>query len=234
MSTFSSLLVLTLAALVFFLPASYGVNLAQRVHTGQGFSISVPEKWVQLPPEVLKELVEKTSAINTQKFEFAFQQNAGPPWFSYPYIMIQVNSEGRIPERTFSRLDRVKAGMQKGFSSVEKKATGLLSNSSVGNAIYDSNAHILWSSASTRVEGIGPIKCLIAACLTEKGYVNVLGYAKADDFAAYRGLFEDIARNVEFDASLTYKPHPEDSAAYAWGNLMGRITTDYSLASFLF
>lgn len=47
--------------------------------------------------------------------------------------------------------------------------------------------------------------------LSEDGFVQVYGYAPAEDFAKYESLLHDIILNVELLAGMRYQPRVTDN-----------------------
>ena len=75
--------------------------------------------------------------------------------------------------------------MKAGASKVSDATGDLISNVDINNPIYDEKNHVLFFTAPSNVEGVGRINGLISVVLTEKGAINVYGYAVENEFKPY-------------------------------------------------
>ena len=78
-----------------------------------GFSFSVPSDWEMIPEDVLQEMSRiyaesnESDPLASAKFDVVFQRSGAEYWFSYPYVSVHVNEEGRISEKILSRQQEV-------------------------------------------------------------------------------------------------------------------------------
>jgi hypothetical protein len=106
---------------------------------------------------------------------------------------------------------RVEKGIGKGLKKVEDAMGSVVSRAEVGKTFYDSKSHILWSQIEMDIAGVGTVRGLLALILTERGAIQVVGYAPATEFDRYGPLFERIARNVSIPEEIRYRPRITDS-----------------------
>ena len=75
----------------------FGADLPQRIATKDGFTIHVPDDWIQIPKHVLDAYSETISkaAPQAQKqiFDYGFQKLPVDTWLTHPYLLIQVRRE---------------------------------------------------------------------------------------------------------------------------------------------
>ena len=69
------------------------ICVAGQFHSSSyGYTIDVPQGWVQIPQKVLQEMVR---ALQKQKgsavviYDTGFQLDSANRWFEYPYVLIQ-------------------------------------------------------------------------------------------------------------------------------------------------
>ena len=176
--------------------ALYGLGVP--FEAKDGFSIVLPDGWVEVPNEVLAgaavrpaELVPGGSAPG---FGYGYQRTGSDDRLCFPYILVSVNDAGRIPLRALSRYETL------------SDAGGPGSDVLVDKPVYDEVHHVLWSMRSIPVDGGGAVKALVAAVLIETGYIQCEGYATAGMFDAYAQQYRAIFAAVVVDEQIAYQP----------------------------
>jgi len=181
----------------------------------ENISIEVPDSWVSIPNEVLNEYSEviHQMAPNSEKqiYDYGYQLKSSENWLVHPYILVQVKNSGRVPESKLSNLERVERKLKEGASKVGGSTDGLVSEVDIQTPIYDETTHVLFSTTTQMVEGIGQVKGLISILLTEKGFINIYAYSRANEFSNYVGQFEDIVRGVKLAPHLQYQSRMTDN-----------------------
>lgn len=185
-----------------------GTELPQRFNVKEeGFTLNLPYNWIRIPEEILNEHSRKVqvTAPDAEKsaYDYGFQLSGAQDWFAYPYILIWLNSSGRIPEGKIKKLTQEKKGSQ----PIEEKISGI-PNTEVREIKYDSKEHTLWMTFLADAE---KVKGLIATKLTRKGCIQIVCYAEDRDFNKYRKLFEDIVDNMYLSKEIKYTPRITDS-----------------------
>jgi hypothetical protein len=197
----------------------------QVVDAGNDYKLTLPSDWVEIPEDVLdqyeKAILEATK-IN-QTYEYGYQSNTATNWFEYPYALVQVNRQGRVPEGQLKQYEKVESGFKEGMDKVEAVAGDLLSNAVMGETIYDQDSHILWSKMSMDISGIGRVKGLIAIKLTEYGTIQFMGYAKEDNFTRYEAIYREIIHSITVQDSEIYTPRITDNAPTIFGINLGQL-----------
>ena len=204
-----------------------GTDLSQKLETRDGFSISLPADWVQIPREVL---VQRLSSMGPGAIpDHAFQVDAGGQWLVLPYCFIQVRKVGRPPESSLTAYDEIKKGFASGMAQVKGEG-GVLSDDSVSEMTYDQEAQLLLATTQLNVPGVGMLKSLWATKPTEEGVITMHFMATADEFEGYKELFESVARSIEVDDAIAYK-----ARAASWsppsgtrGDAAGRRELEFS------
>src|SRR5205085_629999 len=71
-------------------------------------TLDAPDGWVEVPSAVLQafydELKRQTPLGQVPKYDYAFQAAAGPPWLSYPYVLVKITPGGRPSEHDLETL----------------------------------------------------------------------------------------------------------------------------------
>jgi hypothetical protein len=200
---------------------------AETFVTSDEFAVRLPLGWAEAPPEALRDLEaaigELSGGTNTQKFDHGYQLASARTWFQYPYILIQVNRGGRIPEGELTHLERIESELREGVQMAESSLDTIVSNSSQGQTLYDEKEHVLWSTLSADFQGVGRVRGLIALRLTEYGFVQVMGYATEDTFAEYSPVFREAVRDLVFAEQHQYQPSLTDHAPLLWGVNLGKV-----------
>jgi hypothetical protein len=179
-----------------------------------GFSISLPDGWVEIPQSVLraaeKELGRQAPNAKTiPKYDYGFQSGGAKTWMRYPYILIQVNNTGRIPESELKSLTKIKInddirGTVDNFKSV-------ISNLAIGQMQYDEAAHIIWMTSQSDVVRIGKVRGLSGIIPTDKGTLAIHGYSLERNFQSFAPIFRQIVKSTSVSQQPTYEPSWKDN-----------------------
>lgn len=192
--------------------AASDADLSQTITTPDGITIHLPIKWKQIPKsvieEVYKEFYDQNPRALRQTFDHGFQADS-EEWFSYPYILIQVQHTGRIPEFALKKMPNLD-DIFKEKAHETADAISAISDISMGKTVYDSTLRILWSSGKAHYESIGYVKMLAGGHLTEDGFVYVYAYSIEADFPRYEKLFEQIISRIKLEPGIRYSPRISD------------------------
>ncbi len=192
---------------------------------GDDYTIRIPGEWKEIPKEVLDQFGAMASQAAGQSvtYEYGYQLSANEDWFEYPYVLVQVNRSGRISEGQMKNYRKIDSGIEEGMKKAESAAGELLSNASLGESIYDSGTHILWSSVAMDVQEAGRVKGLMAVKLTDYGSIHFFGYALEDEFEQYKGLYSDMVHSIQVGEKDRYKPRFLDNAPTLFGINLGQV-----------
>jgi len=182
-----------------------------------GFAMSVPAGWKEIPAAVLKDYMDRMAQLAPnapkQEFQGGFQLTSARQWFTYPYVLIQMRNTGRVPEGQFTKAAGIQGATEKGLKKAESQLSSILSESELTEPRYDPQKHALFMNVSMNVAGVGKVKMTSATLLSEKGTISVYCYAPVDDFAPYTKPFETMLDSVQLSEELRYKPRPSDANA---------------------
>ncbi len=188
------------------------VELTQEFKTQDSFKMYLPDDWVEIPNEVLEQHSEKVSElvpqVGKQVYNYGYQASHVDNWMTHPYVLVQVKRTGHIPAEELKKYKQVQEVFSEHIGDVEGMVSGLLSNTQLGEILYDAENQILWMNISFDLQQIGRVSAQIAVKLTAFGVIQVTGYATEDTFSTYQPLFQKIARQINLDSSLKYKPEP--------------------------
>jgi len=181
--------------------------------TKPAVTLSLPDGWVEVPADTLQvlytEMKRQTPLVEVSKYDYAFQSNAGPPWLTYPYVLVKVRSTGRPTEQELEELPAVAA-----------------KEGAPGPMRYDPVANIVWMSSQTAVANVGDVGGISAFIPTQRGFVDVHGYALAADFPRWKPVLEQIASGAVIAPELQYHPR-------AVGGGFGRLVLFAGIAALI-
>lgn len=194
-----------------------GAELNNKFHASEGFSIRLDNDWIEIPRDVLDQIsntIAERSDVPKQHWNYGYQNiNNDGRWGTYPYILIQVHEKGRVAESQLKNYKRLETQFQEEFQKAEAMTSPLMSGITMGETFYDENLHTLLTISKAQVTGVGGITMLIALILTEKGYVQFMGYTLEAESNIYLPLFKEYIENIEFSEKLVYKPRAFGSLA---------------------
>jgi len=175
-------------------------------------TVDVPDGWVEVPPEVLQafhaELKRQAPLAQVPKYDYAFQEAAGPPWLNYPYVLVKVTPTGRPTEHDLETLPSIDLN-----AKVRERGDDwgkIMKDSSLGQMRYDKSANVVWISSKSNVATIGPVTGISGVIPTEQGFVELHGYAKESDFPQYLPTFQRIITGARVAPHLLYRPRWTD------------------------
>lgn len=181
------------------------------VVTKPAVALDVPEGWVEVPAEVLQafhaELQREAPLQQVPKYDYAFQSKAGPPWLSYPYLLVKVSPSGRPSEHDLETLPTLAPDANAPGDGLGR----LLEDTSLGKMRYDKAANVVWLSSKSNVKSVGPVTGISGMLPTEQGFVELHGYAKDADFAAQLPAFQRMITGARVAPHLAYRPHWTDA-----------------------
>jgi len=185
--------------------------------TDDGFSITLPDGWVQIPGSVLQSFAAKVDELSPdtprQVYDYGYQMDGDGRWLTYPYILVQVRPEGRIPSGELARYQELRS--QKGDID--------LSEVRFGASTYDKEHQILWSMLTAPAQDGESAKALIAVKLTELGYIRLTGCATETSFDEYEKVFREAFSSLGIDEFIAYKPQFADTMPVIGGILTGKV-----------
>jgi len=215
-------------AVILLAASAYGADLSQRVVTPSGIVVHLPAGWQQVPKDVLTAQFVETARQNPnlpeQTYEYGFQAPSDQ-WFSHPYVLVQIQRAGRVPEAALKKLPNLDEIMGNEMDKA-LEAASTIADAAMGKTVYDSGNRILWWSARMNYAGIGNIKMLAGSHLSEDGFVQVLSYAREEDSARDETLLKDIITRVELPDGMRYVPKLTDNLPLAhvvdWNNVLSK------------
>lgn len=208
----------------------FGVDLPQSIAAQDGFTMHMPADWKAIPRDVLDRYSEKIAKLapkaERQFYNYGFQRADAAKWFAYPYILVQVQRTGRIPEEQLASLQRIEKAMDDSFAKATDSLSSFTANASIGEPLYDAAHHILWTQVAIDVKEIGTVRGIIGAILTGEGFVQVACYARDANFKEYLPLFEAIVKNTEIRSELQYLAGNEEGKKDTEDGTQGAVSME--------
>ncbi len=168
------------------------------------FSISVPEKWVEIPAAALDERTNEVRAMSGGRFKdrynAGFQQDTAK-WFSPPYIMAMVIERGKLPPSEIMKFE----SMYDGITKEVKDATGI-NIQFFEKPLFDAKRNSIWMKAKMFNADYGFITSISAGFLTQKGIIFIYYFDKSSRFDESVRLFYTIADTFKLSPELVYQP----------------------------
>lgn len=186
------------------------------------FTFNLPADWEEIPQEVLEaahsEARRQLPDAQVPRYDYGFQPVDNDHWMDYPYLLIQVNHLGRIPDRQLAEMPPI--DMNALMREKSPDFAPLMSNLRFGQLQYDKDLGVVWMTSQSDIVGIGPILGLSGIIPTERGVVQLNGYARESDFANYIDSFRQMVLSVHIAPELAYRPRQGDSDGWLdWGEV---------------
>lgn len=197
------------------------------IRTASGIVFHLPDDWIEIPQQILdkstRAMHELAPDMPKQVYEYGFQQTPGDPWLRYPYILVQIQNKGRMPEAQLKQFKALNKGLQMGAKQVEEQSNALVTDMKMGEPVYDDALHAVWIYSQSTIAEVGVIDAVIGMRLTEQGFVQIMGYSRHADAETMRPVFERVIRSAELPESLQYKPRFSDNVPRPFGIDMTRV-----------
>ncbi len=206
----------TLKLIVFsFIPISICKGVI--VHSeAYGYQIAIPQGWVEIPDDVLKETFAKILNAEAQKRivqDKGFQLDSSEDWLEYPYVLVQpilysrFGRSSQINEDEFLEFVRALTGLNTDNvvnNALSKDAGDILENVAAGMAELDSsNRRFFWHMKMT-VKDVGQVRGLVCGYFGRNSLVQVSFYAKSDDWDKYKVVRKAFLDSFRFDSGSAY------------------------------
>jgi hypothetical protein len=178
-------------------------------HSPNGFSLTVPDGWTEIPHAEIESMAAKLLRQNNNLVHDAGFQPAGQPWFMYPYALTQVihYPTTRPPnEREMRQIVDQIAGSAANVqqSAVSPEAKQLLKNIQTSAPTFDAKKRTFVMPVSMNVPGIGQIRGVAVGHFGKSDLVQVCCYDQATNYAKQEANFAKILDSFKFDASAEY------------------------------
>jgi hypothetical protein len=194
-----------LAALTLCLAGPSAARSFTAPEAGVGFEL--PAGWVEIPSAELtryeREVRRRAGGRREIDYDYAFQADATADLFSYPYILVRVARDGRIPEPQLARLDR--CWTPDTARHIERQVHTLARQLEIEKPYFDPAARIVWMRSSANVTNVGRVAGITALVPTEYGSVQIHGYAYADDFEGFVGTFHAAIASLQVADEVQYR-----------------------------
>jgi hypothetical protein len=207
-------------AFAFVLPVQASVKIQK-----PEFSITLPDGWVEIPRDAMvamqDEVKRQAPNSNLPRYQYGFQLDSVKEGLAYPYILVQLNTAGRIPEQQFKAMPKI--DLNKEAAKHIGDVSSFMSNTNLGQAQYDEVAHLVWITVKTDVVGVGKIQGISGIIPTETGGVGVHAYSTETEFSSHLPVFRQVITSVMIPPDQAYKPRWSDSnpilGAIDWGRV---------------
>lgn len=220
---------LVILLLLFGIPC-FGADRPQSIPAEEGFTLHLPTGWKAIPREVLdrysQEITRLAPKAEKQFYNYGFQRADAAKWFAYPYILVQVQRSGRIPEEQLASLQRIEKAMDDSFAKATDSLSSFTANATIGEPLYDAAHHILWTQVAIDVKEIGTVRGIVGAILTAEGFVQVACYARDANFKEYLPVFEAIIKNTEIRSELQYLAEKEEGKKESEEGTRGAVSME--------
>ena len=177
-----------------------------------GFSLTFHPGWIAIPTEIITEaqLEMAKMAPNAPKprYDYGFQFGSKEQWFTYPYILIQIKRTGRVPAIEFEKLDKLDSA--EASEKLQKSVGQMMTEVEIGKARYDPAARVIWVNTGSNVAELGRVSGVSATIPTEFGFVQIIGYAKEQEFMGFLSSFREIVGSAIFAEGVRYQPQVSD------------------------
>jgi hypothetical protein len=204
-----------LAAAIFVIAAYADQAAGTDFHgTSAGFTVTIPNDWVQIPDNVVQQdaaLFAARNNSNPAHWLSAYQQKSDD-WFRYPYLIIGTMSypgNAQPSEDQIAQQIKNLMGVDL-YQQIKEHNSALVSKvilgASIESAQWDGARHAVDSVSHASVATWGLVKGYSATCFGKKGMVQVACCDTDDQFDARLPIFRKVGDSLRFDPGFAYDP----------------------------
>ncbi len=212
----------TATAAVLLCLALGGAAMAKPYHDARhGFTIDVPDDWVQVPDDSVQELSRTVLSAKGQgvaEYVAAFQASRGE-WFTYPYVLVQavhypVNREPTTSDMREFLKSMTGFDLSKSKDALTPDVRGSLRRPENDPPVLDENSKAFTWRVRINAQGVGPVRGTMFGHFAHTEMVSVNCYAKEDDLAKSKPQFDAIASSFRLDPRAAFQ-----SSSGFWASL---------------
>lgn len=183
--------------------------------TDDQFSLTLSGDWKEIPGAVLQNYSNKMQQrfpnVHWLAYCYGYQLKTSRRWFSYPYILVQINNNEKIAPSGLGHDEMFPADLQQLVGRMRQGLSGCISGASADAPRYDEKKGMLWTTLTMNVKDYGKVKAFVGVKFTELGFIQFNGYAPADVFDSYLADFKNAFSDLQIDDAIRYKPPVPDS-----------------------
>lgn len=185
------------------------------VSKANGYSITLPAKWVKLPDAVLQATFDAAFSNNTKqilKWEAAFQIAPQTDRLRYPYVIAQVmkyTDSGLDGQPSYSQMKAIVksiggAEVKELTDEISSEVQDLMSDTQLGEALLDVENKNYLMPLEMQVAGIGKIKGQIKGYFGKKAMIQVMFYDHKSNWENSAQDRSAVLNSLIFDPSAAY------------------------------
>ena len=183
-----------ITAILFSFNLSFGDQPLTRSfdNSRNGFSISFPDGWAQMPPEKLENANQTSQAQHPEwkhpLLQYGYQRTnfAGLPF--PPYVLIRVSDTGHAPDPEAVRADMEKDSLPQGAERTKP--------------FFDQELNAFLLKFKVEFSGVPPIDGSVAYFLTKRGIIKMFFYVPKVNDQHLADLVQQIIQNVRISDEM--------------------------------
>jgi hypothetical protein len=199
------------ATILFALPCGLAVAaeppLIAWEYPKDGLSISLPDDWKEIPPDIVREIrrvSRKEMQVSLEGMVHFFQPQSSAKPLSTPLVVVQILKSGRVSDRFLRQLGAT--------NDVRKTVADVLHTYRIWQkdlfkVSFDTNRCLLKIDAAKRT-GAERERVFGGTFFTEDGVINVACVAEEKDFDRWAQLFGQIVDSTQIAEAVRYRLRP--------------------------
>ena len=190
------------------------VFAAERFHsTSYGYYLDLPPGWVEIPKDVLQELVATVLKQNPKAniiYDACFQLDSSDQGLEYPYVLVQpvpYDAHRQINEDEFPRFVQKMTGLDIGKlldENVSSVGRQRVLNWDIERPQLDVAQRRYLQPINADVHAFGPIRGLIVGYFGRDSLVQVAFYSRRSDWDHYADVRRAILESFRFAPDKAY------------------------------
>lgn len=171
----------------------------------EGFSISFPQKWQQIPDELLQQMLLKirlqSGDAPVPTYDYGFQIEDKVP-FELPYAYIFINRDGRFSPGQIKKL--ANRDFSPAAKAIREKYALITGDLFFDRMQFDEARSLLIIEGHSKVPVIGDVLVYSGLFFTAEGFIQFSFYSTAEEALTYLPVFKDILESVTLAPDVQY------------------------------
>jgi hypothetical protein len=187
----------------------------RRVVTYGGLAtFEIPERWNEIPPDVLEfytlQSAEISGGLTVELYQHGYRPGNPEADFSPPQILVQIKETGRVGYRRFLKLPPIQAIRDQEESRLDDRMGPMMEDLRIDTLRFDPDTFSIRVTNTLDLKFEGKTMVYSASFLTERGFFTLHCYATIAQHVEMRPIFDHVLSSVRLDDSIRYRPRFSD------------------------
>ena len=202
-------LLVAIVALSFTTRTAWSIDLPTRFEAEEGFSFQLPERWVEMPSDVVEADIKPKLAAVSQfgtAPDYYFQLERGDEWLAPPYLLVFAERDFEIDVLDERLIEDLEKGYRRGVKLTLKNTPNTLEHE-IKKIGYDSQTRVLMLTSTIKTLRTGGTTNLTAYKLVDDGFIVMeivdIGQSPAGNKKVFKAMIDSLTLDEDYEYAST-------------------------------